>query len=77
LDLYDQYIAWLCSLNVEWSSEVMDLCQVDVAHVVCRVVVADLATGPVYAFDLYNLVVLDSSVRWVVWVPAVLSKAGE
>lgn len=39
----------------------MDACEVYVADVVCGVVVADLAAGPVEAFDLDDFAVFDGS----------------
>lgn len=72
LNLRDQYIAWLCSLNVERPREVMHLGQVHIADIVCGVIVSNLPTSPVYALDLDDLVVLDGTVGGVVWMPAVL-----
>jgi hypothetical protein len=72
LDLNYKNVAGLCGFNVEGAGEVVNLCQVDVAHVVCGVVVADLAAGPVDAFDFDDFVGLDSGVGRVVWVPSVL-----
>jgi hypothetical protein len=46
LNLHDKSIAWFCCLNIEWPGEVVDLCEVDVAYVVCGVVVAYLTTSP-------------------------------
>jgi hypothetical protein len=40
----------------------VDLGEVDVSHVICGVVVADLTTGPVYAFDLDDFIGLDGGV---------------
>lgn len=37
--------------------------QVDVPDIVSRVVVANLATGPVKAFDLYDFVVFDGTAK--------------
>lgn len=45
-DLDQQDVAWLGAFDLEGPGEVVDLCQVDVAHVVCTVVVLDLAAGP-------------------------------
>jgi hypothetical protein len=46
LNLHDKNIACFCCLNIEWPGEVVDLCEVDVAYVVCGVVVAYLTTSP-------------------------------
>ena len=43
LDLNDEHVAWFRRLDVKGASEVVDACEVDVADVVCGVVVADLA----------------------------------
>ena len=59
LNLNDQNITRLGSLDFERTAQIMDLSQIDVLHIVRAVVVADLSTGPVDAFDLYNLAVLD------------------
>jgi hypothetical protein len=45
-DLDEEQIARLGALNLEGPGEVVHLGQVDVAHVVGRVVVADLAARP-------------------------------
>jgi hypothetical protein len=50
----------------------MDLCQIDIAHIVCRVIVADLATSPVDAFDFDDFVGFNGSVRGILGVPTVL-----
>lgn len=57
LDLDDEQVAGLGGVNVKGPGEVVDLCEVDVFHVVGVVVVANLTAGPVDALDLDNLVV--------------------
>ena len=52
----------------------MNLSKVDIPHVVCRVIVADLTTSPVYTLDLDGFTGLDSGERGVFGVPAVLKK---
>lgn len=42
----------------------MDLGEVDVADVVGRVIVADLAARPIYAFDFDGFVGGDGGVGW-------------
>ena len=71
LDVHNQNIAWLGCLDLKGSSQVMNLAQVDVADVVGRVVVFDLAAGPVDTFDFDGLAVFDGArvgdllvVRW-------------
>lgn len=52
----------------------MNLSKVDIPHVVCRVIVADLTTSPVYTLDLDGFAGFDSGERGVFGVPAVLKK---
>jgi hypothetical protein len=59
LDLDDQCVTWLCILDFEWPCEVVDLGQVNVFNVVCVVGILNLTTGPVDAFNLDNLPILD------------------
>ena len=59
LDLYNQNITRLGAFNLERSSEVMDLREVDVLHIIGAIIVADLSAGPVDAFDLDDLAVFD------------------
>lgn len=61
LNLHDQDIAGLSGLDVERARQIVDFGQVDVSDVVCRVVVADLAAGPVEAFDFDDLAVGDGA----------------
>lgn len=42
----------------------MNLGQVDVENIFGTVVILDLAAGPVKAFDLYGLAVLDGATEW-------------
>lgn len=48
----------------------MDSGQVYVKHVIRTVIVGNLATGPVDAFDLDDFVVLDGATEWV-WIRTV------
>ena len=52
----------------------MNLSKVDIPHVVCRVIVADLTTSPVYTLDLDGFARFDSGERGVFGVPAVLKE---
>lgn len=61
LYLKNEHVARLCGLDIEWAGQIVDFSEVDVAHVVGGVVVANLAAGPVYAFDLHDFVVLDGA----------------
>lgn len=60
-DVDDEQVAGLGALDVKGASQVVDLGQVDVAHVVGAVVVADLPAGPVEAFDLDGFAGLDGA----------------
>jgi hypothetical protein len=64
LDLDEQHVARFRGLDVEGSREVVDAAEVDVFDIVGGVVVADLAAGPVYAFDFDDFVVFDGGVGW-------------
>lgn len=59
LDLDNEDIARLGVLHLKGSTQVMDLGQVDVLHVICAVVVANLATSPIHALNFYNLSIFD------------------
>jgi hypothetical protein len=63
LNLNYQHVTRLCRLNVKRTGQVVDLGQVNVSHVISRVVVSNLPAGPVDALDLYNLIILDGAVR--------------
>jgi hypothetical protein len=53
----------------------VDLGEVDVPHVVCGVIVADLTTSPVHAFDFDDFVGFDGSIGGVFGMPAVLCQS--
>ena len=61
LNINNEHVARLGSFNLEWPGEVVDLGQIDVANIVCRIVVLDLATCPVDTLNLYSLSILDRS----------------
>lgn len=61
LDVHNKDIARLGGLDLKGSGQVVDLGQVDIADVVCRVVVLNLTTGPVDTLDLDRLTVLDGA----------------
>jgi len=62
LNLNEKNVTGLGGLDLEWTSKVVDLGQVDVFHVVGAVIVADLSASPVYTLDLDDFVVLDCAV---------------
>lgn len=59
LDLDEQRVAGLGAFNLKGAGQVVDLGQVDFEDVFGGVVVADLAAGPVYAFDVDDFAVGD------------------
>jgi hypothetical protein len=64
LDLYQENVARLCGLDLERTSQVVDLGEIDVSNIVGTVIVSDLAASPVDAFYLHRLAVLDGSGEW-------------
>lgn len=54
LNLNQQDIAGLGAGNIKGSGKIMNLGQVDIFDVVGRVVVLDLASGPVHTFNLHE-----------------------
>lgn len=66
-DFDDEDVAGLGGFDLEGPGQVVDLGQVNVLHVVCAVVVADLPTGPVKTFDLDRLAVLNGAGEWDCW----------
>ena len=61
LNLSNQDISGLCCFNVEGTRHVVDSSEVHVLDIIGRVVVVDLASGPVDAFNLDDFVVCNSS----------------
>ena len=59
LNVYHENVSWLGSLNVERSCEIVDSREIDISHIIGRVIVADLSSCPVYTFDLDCLAILD------------------
>jgi hypothetical protein len=59
LNINNEHVARLGSFDLEGSGEVVDLGQIDVANIVCRIIVLDLATRPVDTLNLNSLSVLD------------------
>lgn len=81
LDFYKEHVAWLGGLDFERPGQVVDSGEVDVADVVCRVVVTNLSACPVEAFDLYDFAVLDGAgegdCMWVRWWDQLLEVMGD
>ena len=61
MDFENQNISGFCSLDLEWSSQIVYLGKINVLHVVGTVVVLDLAAGPVDTLDLDDLAILDTA----------------
>lgn len=61
LDIDEEHIAGFCAFDFEGPSEVMHLCQIDVSHIVGRIIVLNLPARPVDALDLDRLTVFDAA----------------
>lgn len=61
LNIDNKHIARLGSLDLEGPGKIVDFGQVDVANIVCRIIVLDLAARPIDTLNLYRLSVLDGS----------------
>lgn len=59
LDLDHEDVARLGIFHLEGSAQIVDLGQINVLHVICAVIVANLTTGPIHALDLDNFSVFD------------------
>lgn len=44
--LDEEDIAGLCALDLKRAREIMDFCQIYIPHVICGIIVPDLAAGP-------------------------------
>ena len=64
LNINNKHITRLSSLDLKRSCQIVDLGQVHVSDVVCRVIVLDLTSSPVDALDLHCLAILDGSGEW-------------
>lgn len=60
-DLDEKNIAGLGALDLEGAAQVVHARQVNVAHIVGRVIVANLPTRPVQALDFDSLPILDGA----------------
>lgn len=63
LDLHNEHIARLCALDLKGTGQVVDLCEVDILHIVGTIVIPDLAASPIDAFDFDDFAVLDGAVE--------------
>jgi hypothetical protein len=72
LNLDQEHITGLSTFNLERSGEVMDSCEINILHIICRVIVANLATGPVHTLDLDDLSVLDGAIEGHIRMPSIV-----
>ena len=47
--------------------------QINVQHVIRRIVISDLTASPIDTLDLDDLSVLDRAIEWYVGVPAIVT----
>ena len=59
LDLDDEDVSWFGVFNFEGTGQVVNLGQIDVLHVICTVIVANLTSCPINAFNLNDFSILD------------------
>ncbi len=64
LDLDDEDVSWFGVFNFERTGQVVDFGQVDVLHVICTVIVANLSSCPINAFNLNDFSILDFGSEW-------------
>ena len=72
LDLNDKHIARFSGFNLKRTSQVMNLGEIDIPHIVSGIVVANLSASPVYTFNLDGFSRLDGAVPIQVSIAAVL-----
>lgn len=63
LDLNQEHVTRFSGLNLKGPRQVVDLGQVDIFHIVGTIVILDLATSPIEAFDFDRLAVFDGPSR--------------
>ena len=72
LDLDQEHITGLSAFNLERSGKVVDSCEVNILHIICRVIVANLATGPVHTLDFNDLSILDGAIEGHIRMPSIV-----
>jgi hypothetical protein len=72
LNLDNENIAGLGAFNLKWTGQIMDLRQIDILDVFGAVIVLDLATGPVYAFNFDGFAGCDLGAEGNIGMPPVL-----
>lgn len=55
LYLHDQHIPRLCTLHLEWTTQVVNPSKVDILHIICAVIVPDLTSSPINTFYFDSL----------------------
>ena len=63
MNLNYEHVSWLGGFNLERPGQIVDLGEIDIFHVVCTIVVADLSSRPIDAFNLDNLAILDLAAK--------------
>ena len=63
LNLDEQYIAGLCTLDLEGPREIMNLSKVYVLHIVCTIIILNLPARPVNTLYLDDLAILNRSCK--------------
>ena len=63
LYLNNQDVPWLCRFNLKRASQVVNLSEVNIFHVISAVVILNLAARPVNAFNFDDFAVLDCPVK--------------
>lgn len=58
-----EHISRFSTRHLERSRQVMDLCEIDVSNIVGVIVVLDLTSGPVNAFNVDYFAILDCASR--------------
>jgi hypothetical protein len=61
LDLHEQNIPRFRSFDLKGASEIVYSCKIDILDVVGRVIILNLATGPIDTFDLDYLIIGDGA----------------
>ena len=64
LDFDDEDVSWFGVFNFERAGQVVNLGQVDVLHVICTVIVANLSSCPINTFNLNDFSILDFGSEW-------------
>ena len=59
LDLHYENISRFSALHLKRARQVVNLCEVDVLHIVCAVIIADLSSCPIYTLHLEDFPVFN------------------